>query len=229
MAKFKKVFKQKKVVLLTGCSGLLGTEYMKQFATKYNIIGISRTIPKNIPPGVKFFQGDICNDVDEIVNYALYEFGAIDCLINNAVHTILEPLVEMDVTNLSQQFMTNVIAPVQLANACVDKFWKNIDPSVNKKKNRAIINVSSMSAINCYFELGQGAYSACKSALNTLTQHMANEFKVYGITVNAIAPNSFPYRVPTKKVLESLDECITYIDSGQIKVVVGEEEQYWLR
>lgn len=53
-------------------------------------------------------------------------------------------------------------------------------------------------------------YSTSKAALNILTRHMASEFERFGIRVNGVAPDTFPHKVETRRVVEA----IAQFDSG---------------
>ena len=222
-----KLFSKKKVVVITGCYGLLGTEFVNKFAQQFYIVGVARTKPKVINNEISFFQGDICTDAQAIISYALEKFGAIDYLINNAVYSKFDNLLSLDTTDAYKQFATNVVAPIELAQQCVKQYWQHQATNLNQRQNRAIINISSIAAINCYFGLGQAVYAACKSALNTLTMHMADEFKAYGVVVNAIAPNTFPYYVTIEAVLDSILECMCIQKTGNVKVL-DQDQEYWL-
>merc|ERR1712199_59160 len=78
---------------------------------------------------------------------------------------------------MGEQFDTNTRAPFLLAQA-VSKHM------IEQKSRGSIVNISSLAAKGgAPFIM---AYSASKSALNTLTQNNATELAPYGIRMNAI-------------------------------------------
>jgi 3-oxoacyl-[acyl-carrier protein] reductase len=87
----------------------------------------------------------------------------------------------------------------------------------NKKRNRNIINVSSISGLHVY--RNQGAYAPSKAALNLLTRYQAVEFAEYNIRVNAIAPTGFPSIISTESVADALREMDQSSETGLIKVM----------
>ena len=63
--------------------------------------------------------------------------------------------------------------------------------------------MSSLSASRVY-PGGQAVYAASKAVLNQLTRHLAAEFGVLGVRVNALAPNNFPSVVRTESVASAI-------------------------
>jgi NAD(P)-dependent dehydrogenase (short-subunit alcohol dehydrogenase family) len=82
------------------------------------------------------------------------------------------------------------------------RFWLHRDLD-NRDHNRNVVNVSSLSASRVY-PGGQAVYAASKAALNQLSRHLAAEFGVFGVRVNALAPNNFPSVVRTESVASAI-------------------------
>lgn len=126
--------------------------------------------------------GDVAGNADclRIVGETLQRFGRIDALINSAgttQFTALSALDDQNDSDFQRVFATNVVGAYQLARAAA--------PHLRKAGNAAIVNVSSIAALN-----GNGsslAYIASKGALNSLTLALA---RVYApeIRVNAVLP-----------------------------------------
>jgi NAD(P)-dependent dehydrogenase (short-subunit alcohol dehydrogenase family) len=89
----------------------------------------------------------------------------------------------------------------------------------NREQNRNVVNVSSTAGRILYPNRGQSIYASSKSALETLTRHMASEFAVFGVRVNAIAPNSFPEIVPIAAVVDGVRELDGGSCSGAVMVI----------
>lgn len=126
--------------------------------------------------------GDVADNADclRIVGETLRRFGRIDALINSAGTTQFTRLSALDEQNdrdFQRVFTTNVVGAYQLARAAA--------PHLRKAGDAAIVNVSSIAAMN-----GNGsslAYIASKGALNSLTLALARVFAPE-IRVNAVLP-----------------------------------------
>jgi nucleoside-diphosphate-sugar epimerase len=52
----------KGLILVTGCSGRIGTRVMKHFASHYQVVGFDIKEPKKLPPNVEFMQMDLSSE-----------------------------------------------------------------------------------------------------------------------------------------------------------------------
>ena len=167
-------------------------------------------------------------DVRRIVEVTLARFGQIDVLIHSAADTRYHgKLLELtfDSAGVESQLMMNCVVPVRLASAVFQEAWKH-ERKVNLASNRCVINISSISGLRVYPPAGQGFYSASKSALNFLSQHLAQELADYCVRVNAICPSRFPDSVPTDRVVGKVLEVIGSNTTGQvIEVTSGSERE----
>lgn len=229
-----------RVCLITGAAGLLGSALCKTMHEQYLIAAVCKS--KHPPvdsqkirfvdplrpepvqiPRTYVIKADLSDpaQVERIVELTLARFGKVDVLINNAVHWSLGPMVETRgvVEESAKQFEVNTLAPMRLAVALARAFWRD-RRSENIAENRNVINISSTSGINVYGDRGQSVYSASKAAMNMLSQHMAVEFKRFGVRVNAVAPTTFPSIVPTERVAEE----VLRIDRGDMSGLVVKVE-----
>lgn len=110
---------------------------------------------------------------------AWLQAGKIDILVNNAAIATLAHFNEIDVALWRKLMAVNVDAPFFLSQQIALKMIRaNI-------KGR-IINLSSKNGIVA--EPGLAHYNTSKGAIELMTQSLATELGVHGITVNAIAP-----------------------------------------
>jgi NAD(P)-dependent dehydrogenase (short-subunit alcohol dehydrogenase family) len=226
---------RKRVCLLTGASGKLGTAFCRMLASKYHIAAVYRRNPPQVPSqhqryidpldlatsipendhSIFAIQADLTDDKElaRIVELTLARFGRIDLVVNAAVHYVFAPIVDSDrlLENLYPQFLVNTMVPLKLATQVARSFWRDRDQE-NIRMNRNVINVSSVSGLHIYPYKGQSVYSASKAALNYLTRHMACEFRTFGIRVNAAAPTSFPQIVSVESVVQAL----FHLDQGDM-------------
>jgi NAD(P)-dependent dehydrogenase (short-subunit alcohol dehydrogenase family) len=82
-----------------------------------------------------------------------------------------------------------------------------------------------MAGVKVYRGLGQSVYAASKAALNQLTLHMADEYRSFGIRVNAIAPDSFPRIVSVKSVVAVVRRVDKGDMTGKILIVGAPKAQ----
>jgi NAD(P)-dependent dehydrogenase (short-subunit alcohol dehydrogenase family) len=118
-------------------------------------------------------------DLENLVNKTMDQFGRIDILVNNAatnpamghvVDTEEEVFDHIVTTNLKGYFMLS----------------KLVGKIMRDQKAGNIINVSSAGGVSP--AEGLGPYCISKAGINMLTKQMALEMGPYNVRVNAIAP-----------------------------------------
>ena len=179
------------VVLVTGSSRGIGAATIKEFAKKgYNVvINYNNSLQSALvlqdeikEYGVKslILKCDISNeeDVKEMVNTIMEEFGSIDVLVNNAGIAIDTTFEDKTVSNFRRTLDVNLIGPFVLSRLVGDIMYKN--------KKGAIINVSSTNGIDTTYPESVD-YDASKAALISLTHNLAKEYAPY-VRVNTICP-----------------------------------------
>jgi dehydrogenase/reductase SDR family protein 4 len=121
-------------------------------------------------------------DVQNVVQKTLKEYGRIDILVNNAgVNPVLSTLVELEEEAFEKVFEVNLKGAFLMSKA--------VTKEMIKQGGGRIINISSISGLRARAD-GTGAYCISKAAMNMMTQVMARELAQYNILVNAIAPGS---------------------------------------
>jgi NAD(P)-dependent dehydrogenase (short-subunit alcohol dehydrogenase family) len=243
------VIAPKRVCLLTGASGRLGTAFCRRNASRYDIVAVYHSrIPQLVSqassladplapeaePGenehpVFTVRADLtCDeDIDRLVEVTLARFGRIDLLVNCAACSTRERAVDQHLfpASLERHLATNVLAPARLALAVARAYWQD-RPEENRMRNRNVVNVSSTAGLYVYPGVGQAAYGTSKAALNFLTVHLASEFRLLNIRVNATAPNTFPQLVPTRRVLDSIVRLDQGQMTGEILLLDTDEESF---
>ncbi len=104
-------------------------------------------------------------------------FGSVDILINNAGIAHIGLFTDMTPQEWQRLTAVNLFSVFNCTHLAV--------PSMVRKKNGSIINISSM-----WGEIGascEAVYSAAKGGINSFTKAMAKELGPSGIRVNAIA------------------------------------------
>ncbi len=239
---------RKRVCLLTGAAGTLGTDFCTRYSDRYAIAAVYRhRVPQvasqdgsfvdPLEPGrslednehpVFAVQGDVSIEADcvRIIDATLARFGRIDLLVHAATFSVWSPMIGSDRLRRTAggQFVTNVVAPLNLSLLVAERYWRTRQVE-NRMMNRNIVNLSSVAGLRLYPRSGQSVYAASKAALNHLTGHMALEFDAIGVRVNATAANSFPSIVPTSRASDAIVALDEGRHTGVVVVVDGDEDR----
>ncbi|MDQ2727153.1 MAG: SDR family oxidoreductase [Actinomycetota bacterium] len=217
---------ERRVCLLTGSSGTLGTYLCETFGDRFDFCAVYRRNPP--PVGVHSVKADLTVDgeSERVVEVTLERFGRLDLVVNAAVASTWGPMLTSEPlwSSAPAQFLTNVVVPLRVSCAAARLFWRE-RVEENRAASRGIVNVSSVSGRNIYPNEGQSVYAASKAALDHLTGHMALEFAAIGVKVNAVAPNSFPSNVGTSRVAQAIIDLDDGDGTGAIVVVDGATDQ----
>ena len=124
-------------------------------------------------------------EVDIMVKEALYKFGSIDVLVNNAGVCFVKPMEETTYEELDLMMKTNVYAPYMLCKCAV--------PILRLSDCPTIINMGSVVSHKGYPT--QSAYSTAKHALLGMTRALAAEVYRDGIRVHILCPGAVHTRM----------------------------------
>ena len=119
------------------------------------------------------------DQIRNLVDTAMREFGRIDILVNNAGTNIAqEPALATDEARFDKMIEINLKSAFRLIQA--------VAPEMCLRGSGSIINIASIAGIRPQFH-GM-LYSMTKAALIMMTQSYALELGARGVRVNAIAP-----------------------------------------
>lgn len=172
-----------KVILITGASSGLGKSCAEYLSQKGNrVYGTSRK------PGIEnktfeLIQMDVNDEVSisQCIDYILKKEGRLDVVLNNAGMGIAGSIEDTAIEDMRLQFETNFFSVLRVCHQVL--------PVMRKQQSGYIINIGSIAGtIGTPF---QGAYSASKSAVQSLTEVLRMEVKPYGIKVVLIDPGDF--------------------------------------
>jgi NAD(P)-dependent dehydrogenase (short-subunit alcohol dehydrogenase family) len=233
---------EKRVCILTGARGRLGTAFCKAYGAEYDIVAVNREHATHLTtqrsrfvdplaPDAKLAENanpvfEIRADLSEpgqcerVVEITLARYGRIDLLVNSAVYWDSGNFLQNEriLKQASHQFLVNAIMPVQLSVLVAKEYWRDRTDE-NRQKNRNVVNISSTSGLRCLPQTGQAIYSATKAALNCLTAHLASEFEPIGVRVNALAPIAFGKNLSTQQAAAAVRDLDRGTSNGKIAVL----------
>ncbi len=180
----------KRVVLVTGATGGLGTAMCKKLYDEgFHVVGNYYTKAKadawleqmkKDGYNVELFHGDV-SDFDStaaMIKKIETDIGPIDTLVNNAGITRDMRLINMGKDDWNAVINTNLNS--------VFNCTRNVLQGMIDRKFGRIINISSVNGQRGQF--GQTNYSAAKAGMHGFTKSLAMEVAKLGITVNTISP-----------------------------------------
>lgn len=183
-----------KTALITGSTKGIGRTMAVTFAAEgANVIVTGRSVDAGEAVvaeiagkggDARFVAADIGQeaDVQRLVDEAVFAYGRIDVLVNNAAPTELAAgggdglLTEVPTSSFDQVMKVGLYGP----------FWacKYAIPVMQRTGGGSIINISSYAG--SFGVPGLPGYSCAKGALNALTRQVAVDFADAGIRSNAI-------------------------------------------
>ena len=181
---------QKRVVLVTGATGGLGTAMCKKlFEDGYCVVGSYKTeskakawkkMMKEDGYEIELFKADVAvfEQVERLIKQIEERYGYIDVLVNNAAITKDGVFRKMDPADWEQVISTNLISVFNCTRLVINGM---IDRGFGR-----VINISSVNAQRGQF--GQTIYSAAKAGMHGFTKSLAMEVAAKGVTVNTISP-----------------------------------------
>ncbi len=183
-------------ILITGAGRGIGNSLVRELASRggNNLIALSRNKTKIDElalacnekfPSSRVVAYSMDLESDSKVFKALFEFitktyGQLDILINNAGYLVNKPFNSLEIEDERKMWITNYLAPSRLIRLFV--------PILGLLEKGHVVNMSSMGGVQGSQKFaGLSSYSASKSALATLTECLAEEYKSENIAFNCIA------------------------------------------
>lgn len=207
---------ENKVAIITGAANGIGEAAAKKFVeegAKVIVADFADTgeeVAKNLGDAARFFKVDVSNqeNVEEMVKFAVDQFGTVDILVNNAGITRDAMLHKMT----DEQFDAVINVNLKGAFNCT----RAVYPILKEKQYGRIISTSSVSGI--YGNVGQTNYAAAKAAIVGMTKSWAKEFGRNGVTANAVAPGFIKTAMVAampEKIIEKMESTIPLQKLGE--------------
>ncbi|MCU0390102.1 MAG: acetoacetyl-CoA reductase [Thermoflexibacter sp.] len=180
----------KRIALVTGCTGGLGTAICKKlYNDGYRVVGNYLTHSRGEAwsaemqaeeYNISIYQCDVTDydKVGEMIKQIEEEIGGIDVLVNNAAITKDGQFKKMTYERWDLVMKTNLYSVFNCTRHTINQM-------IERHYGR-IINISSVNAQRGQF--GQVNYAAAKAGVHGFTKTLAVEVAGKGITVNTISP-----------------------------------------
>ena len=209
----------KKTVVITGASKGIGAAMAILFARKdYNVVigyndsyQLAKMLSSSLASqgyNVIPVKANVANklETDILIKEAIYKFGTVDILINNAGVAYNGLITDTDEHDADRIFDINLKG---VFNCC-----RSVTPVMVNQKSGKIINISSMwGQVGASCEV---AYSASKAGVIGLTKALAKELAPSGITVNCIAPGLIDTSMNSNISVEDLNAFVEDIPLGRM-------------
>lgn len=177
-----------KVVFITGAARGIGKSFAAAFAKEGCRVVIAdlnidqaKSTAQEIGPNALALEMDVTKQesIDQAVNTAVDQLGAIDILINNAAIFTAAPITEIQREDYQRVFDINVSGTLFTLQAVAKKM-------IERGKGGKIINMASQAGRRG--ESLVAVYCATKAAVISLTQSAGLNLIKHKINVNAISP-----------------------------------------
>ena len=200
-----------KVALVTGASRGLGQHFGRALARAGADLVITSRNQEALEPfkeeiealGRKAvpLQLDVrhYDSIQNMVEAAYKAYGKIDILVNNAGCNVRKPAVDITWDDWNLVLNTNLRGTFFVAQAAAKKM-------IPRRYGR-IINIGSVTSVFGY--AGLAPYCASRGGVKQLTMSLADDWGIYGITVNCLAPGWF--KTAQNAVLYEDEEWVTYL------------------
>lgn len=182
--------------VITGASSGIGEAIAKEFAKQgYSVTLVARrkdlleTLANSLNVETNIVAADL-TDLKNCTNWiddAIQKLGSVDVLINNAGMQYIDVTTNISDEQAEKLMTLNLLAPMRLINFVL--------PKMQQKKFGAIVNISSLSAINPTPYMYH--YSASKAAIGAASETLHAELKGSSVHVVTVYPG--PIASPMEK------------------------------
>lgn len=182
----------KKIVLVTGGQGLLGTSILRELLD-HNVIVINLDISVCDDSILRTIKCDVTSEesIENAILKVMEEYGRIDGLVNNAYPRTSDWGNKFEDIKFSS-WQANV--DMQM-NSCF-LFCQKVSEIMKEQKFGSIVNIASIyGVVGADFSVYEGtnmtmpaAYSAIKGGLINFSRYLASYLGKYNIRVNCVSP-----------------------------------------
>jgi NAD(P)-dependent dehydrogenase (short-subunit alcohol dehydrogenase family) len=201
---------EKKVIMITGATGGLGSAMVKHFENQDVKLALHtfQQDPFDVSCEHAWFKADLRdeNQVKNLISSVLANFGKVDVLINNAGISKNGMSWKLAPADFNEVIAVNLTAPFLLCQGLI--------PAMRETNFGRIINISSVVAQTGV--PGTAAYAASKAGILGLTKTIAKELANQSITCNALALGYFDQGMISEVSPEMQEQIISQIPKSRL-------------
>lgn len=182
-----------KNAVITGCNRGIGKAILERFASEgANIIAVTRNISEDTQQfynvvsekfGIRIISIRLDLTDESSIRLAMKDIGnlkiPIDILVNNAGIASGGFMLTSGINKIKEVFQTNYFAQIQISQYILKLMIRN--------RKGSIVFMSSVLGLDSM--AGGTSYGASKAAISQLVRSLSQEVGLFGIRINAIAPN----------------------------------------
>src|ERR1700760_2459693 len=194
----------KRTWLITGCSSGFGLEMARQALAAGEEVMATARRPIDLP-GAHTAILDVTDEqqVTEVVERTVAEFGRLDVVVNNAGHGSVGAVEELTMAELRALMEVMFFGAVAVTKAAL--------PVLRRQGSGAVVQMSSMGGQVTM--PGFGAYCAAKFALEGLSEALAAEVAPFGVRTLIVEPGAFRtefggHRMHRSEVIDAYAESV---------------------
>jgi NAD(P)-dependent dehydrogenase (short-subunit alcohol dehydrogenase family) len=174
---------QKKVVVITGASGGIGSGLVRGYLERgYRVVGNSRAIKPDSAADLLTVAGDIADPAvaERVIGGAVERFGRVDTLVNNAGVFVAKPFTEYTEADFAHMLSVNLAGFFHVTQRAVRQMFT--------QGGGHVVNITTTlvgQPVKC---VPSALASLTKGGLDAVTRSLAIEYADKSIRVNAVAP-----------------------------------------
>jgi NAD(P)-dependent dehydrogenase (short-subunit alcohol dehydrogenase family) len=204
-----------KVWFITGAGRGMGVDIAKAaLAAGHNVVATGRKTDKvaealGNSANLLIVKLDVTKpaDAESAVKAALYKYGRVDVLVNNAANFYAGFFEELTPEQMERQLSTSLIGPMNVTRAVL--------PVMRKQRSGLIITISSTAGL-IGFEFGT-AYAASKFGLEGWMQSLQAEVEPFGIDTITVNPGFFRTELLTEESTNFAERTIDDYNERRVK------------
>jgi len=198
---------QRKTVIVTGASQGIGAAVANLFLDRgYNVVANSRRITQKNElqrsDNVALVDGDVALPATaaKLVETAVWRFGSVDGLVNNAGNFIVKPFTQYTVEDFRMLSSTNLDGFFHVTQRVIGQL-------LEQKRGGSVVSITSSLTDSPIAALPASVPMITKGGINASSRNLALEYAKQGIRVNTVSPGVVDTPLLnglTKDFLESL-------------------------
>ncbi len=210
-----------RIALITGASSGIGKACATHLHHRgWRVFGTSRgaQLGQQAAEGFSLLPMDVTNDesVAKGVALLLEQTGRIDLVVNNAGFGIAGAVEDTTVEEARAQFETNLFGTWRVCRAVL--------PAMRSQHTGRIVTIGSLASRLALPY--QGAYSASKAALVSLTEALRVELRPYGVYATLIELGDFRTDFANRRIETSTAKTSVYRERFKRALAITEEGEH---